>query len=265
MTGGDATGRFHSSPESSLALNTQGPWAARLDYELPSTHTHIRMGLPAWPVLTLRCSGFQQTLPLCVRHCLWHLLCGSSSYQIVPQWFPPDDSCASSTLIKKHFLPAEFQFRRISGSLLLLASELSCHPLLGFSALPSPIPTVTCIIFHRFRHSAWFLFSWLCFYSTLLQPLRNWGSSTLWMAPMHRRRKMEDSSAKISPTEYQRLCFCSWHVDNLLVYLVSKLALPSNSFVACGSPVFQVDLCSLSKLEMLLSHGSLATVMTLCY
>lgn len=149
------------------------------------------------------------TLPLCVRHCLWHFLCGSSSYQVVPPWFPPDDPCASSTFIKKHFLPAEFQFRRISGFLLLLASELSCHPLLGFSALPSPIPTVSCIIFCRFRHSAWFLFSWLCFYSTLLQPLRNWGSSRLWMAPMHRRRKMEGSSAEISPREYQRLCFCS--------------------------------------------------------
>lgn len=185
---------FHGSPESSLALKTQGPWAARLDYELPTTHTHIRTGLPAWPVLTLCCSGFQQTdppevllpLPLCVRQCLWHLLGGSSSYQIVPQWFPPDDPRASSTLVKKHFLPAEFQFRRISGFLLSLVSELSCHPLLGLSALPSPTPTVTCIIFHRFRHSAWFLFSWLCFYSTLLQPLRNWGSSRHWMAPMHR-------------------------------------------------------------------------------
>ena len=99
----------------------------------------------------------------------------------------------------------------------------------------------------------------------LLQPLRNWGSSRHWTAPVHRRWKMEDSLAEISPREYQRLCFCSWHVDTLLVYLVSKLALPSNPFVARGSPVFQVDLCKLSKLAMLLSHGSLATVMTLCY
>ena len=76
---------------------------------------------------------------------------------------------------------------------------------------------------------------------------------------------MEDSSAEISPRGYQRLYFCSLLVDILLVYLVSKLALPSNTFLAHGSPVFQVDLCKLSRLEMLLSHGSSATVMTLSY
>ena len=166
---------------------------------------------------------------------------------------------------KKHFLPVEFQFRRIRGFLLLLVSELSCHPLLGFSALPSPIPTVTCIIFHRFRHSAWFLFSWLCFYNQgCYSPSETGAVLGIGWRPCtdagrwrtHQQRFLQENT---------RDCFCSWHVDTLLVYLVSKLALPSNPFVARGSPVFQVDLCKLSKLAMLLSHGSLATVMTLCY
>lgn len=152
MTGGAATGRFHGSQESSLALKTQGPHAARLDSELPSTHIHMGLPAQASPHPLLLCSGFQEIdpwramfprvflpLPLCIGQCLWHLLCGSNSHQTVPQWFSTRWPSASCTLVKEHFFPVEFQFRSISGFLLLLFFELSRHPLFGFSALPSPV------------------------------------------------------------------------------------------------------------------------------
>lgn len=86
------------------------------------------------------------------------------------------------------------------------------------------------------------------------------------MEPTHRGWRLEVHHHRLPQADTgDGIYICSALVDIRLGHLVSKSVLSSNSFIAHGSPVFQGDLCKLSRPERLLSPGSSAMVKTLSH
>lgn len=90
----------------------------------------------SWETLSSCSSGdFSRSLPLCLRQRLRHLLSRPApTRQPAPPWLSAYRRWPSCLL----FGDADLHFRGGSGFLLLLFLCSCCHPLFGFSALPSP-------------------------------------------------------------------------------------------------------------------------------